>query len=364
MAGLLLYIFVAFLSLIFVFLVAVALPRKSHKEYKTSRNYRPRVLVILPCKGTDLTIAQNIESLKHQSYTNYDIIGVVYSKRDKALGFLRAAKINVLFTNRSYTRCSGKVASIATAIGRLKRYDAYVIADSDITAPNDWLAKLIAPLADKTIGISTTFPYFNPIQGFWSRVKMVWGFVGQSLMESSKTRFGWGGSLAFRKELMGKKELAYFKTAISDDMAITKIAKSERLGIAYVKSAMPTINTKESLQTFSEWANRQTALFAAASRPTAYYGIAFYALSLLLFVSSIALAIAVSPIFLLFLVPTALSIARCYNRARRKSLDVAFIYFVVQIVYLANLLKATRMRFIIWRGRKYPVQRLQSPFVG
>ena len=237
----------------------------------------------------------------------------------------------------------------------------YVIADADATFPSNWLADLVAPLSDPSIGISTTFPYFKPIAGFWSRAKMVWGLVGQSLMESDATRFGWGGSLAFRTDLLGKKALAYFKGAISDDTALTKIAKARRLKIAYVRSARPVIYTRERWSTFIEWADRQSALFSAGSSKAAYYGIAFYSLSLLLLVSAVVLSVTTSLLFLIFLIPFAAGIIKSYKRSATHYPDLPLVYLVVQVLYLVNLLRATQMETIAWRGRRYPVQHLEAP---
>ena len=98
--------------------------------------------------------------------------------------------------------------------------DAYVIADSDIFVKESWLSDLVAPLNNKNVGLSATFPYFSAKTGFWSRVKMIWGFVGQGMMESKTLRFGWGGSLAFRRDLLDEQDFDHLCGALSDDMAI------------------------------------------------------------------------------------------------------------------------------------------------
>jgi len=106
--------------------------------------------------------------------------------------------------------CSGKSRAIAYALRRFKDYEIYVIVDSDVMAKRDWLSKLIAPLSNQGIGISTTFPTFVPVDhSLWSYVKMVWGLVGKSLMSSRLTRFGWGGSLAFKRDIVDEKLALY-----------------------------------------------------------------------------------------------------------------------------------------------------------
>ncbi|EQD35454.1 glycosyl transferase family 2 [mine drainage metagenome] len=116
-----------------------------------------------------------------------------------------------------------------------KKYEAYAIIDSDVCPKKDWLSFLISPLYDKRVGISTAYPIFKPLGGFWAEVKMVWGFVGNSMMESKRTRFAWGGSMAFTREIVNDKLLESLESALSDDITITQHAKMMGLGIAYVQ---------------------------------------------------------------------------------------------------------------------------------
>jgi len=187
--------------ILFVFAVVLALDINSMKTrrgdgiYTEKTGYAPRVLAILPAKGYDLYQKDNFISLEKQDYGNYNLVAVVDSINDPAAKTARSLGILTLVAKGKCSTCSGKNRAIAYALRRFKDYNVYVIADSDVMVKRDWLSKLIAPLSNPSIGISTTFPTFMPVDhGLWSYVKMLWGLVGKSLMSSRLTRFGWGGS--------------------------------------------------------------------------------------------------------------------------------------------------------------------------
>jgi cellulose synthase/poly-beta-1,6-N-acetylglucosamine synthase-like glycosyltransferase len=358
---LILDIYIGFLILLLVFFslfkaYRIAKPRRSTLPSANTdkREYEPRVLVIVPCKGIDITANDNLMSIRKQRYGNFAAVAVVDSKRDPAMDAINDVHMDYILSSRTYPTASGKVNAISTAIKKFRKFDVYVVADSDIFVGRDWLEKLIAPLADLNTGIATTFPYFEPVGGFWPQVKTVWGLVGQGMMESKITRFSWGGSMAFRKDIFDSEP--YFKKfceAVSDDIALTKIAKEKELDIAYVPEAAPVVRSNDNFGVFWEWSNRQTALSISGNRKLFPIGIAFYGFQMLLFASGIALSAVESPIFAVFLIPTALSIVQDAAKVRcvRPSIIIASVF--MPFIYFANLLVGRAIRRIRWRGLYY-----------
>ncbi len=356
--GFLLYFCIGLSALAFTALLVIdAIGMFSKKEYQRhGRPYRGRVLVIVPCRGTDLTLEQNLRSLSRQDYHSYRLVAVVDDKSDAALRTIKKLRIDCIFSSKKPGNCSGKVRAISTALERFRDYDAYAIADSDICVEKGWLAALAAPLSERKVGLSTMYPYFNPVRGFWSKVKMAWGFVGDSLLERESSRFGWGGSLAFRKGLMDRKAMEFFRNSVysvSDDICLTKITKSKGLGIAYVAEPKPVVNCNESFGSFSEWANRQTALTLLGYRRNLYVGLVYYSMEALAIASGALLSIFLSPWFLLFFLHYARNVIINYRRAGRPYPEIPLIVLVLPFIYDINLLIASRMRGITWRGRRY-----------
>ncbi|MDE1833618.1 MAG: glycosyltransferase family 2 protein [Candidatus Micrarchaeota archaeon] len=362
--GLLLGLYELLMFFTFLFLMALAI-RGEREVYESSNGHKPRVLVIVPCRGMDIGLARNLRSMKGQDYGNFQIVAVVDDPRDEAAREIRKAGLNMLVTNPRFKRGSGKVNAIASAISANRAYNIYVIADSDIHVKRDWLSLLVVPLADRSVGISTTYPYFRPMGGLWPTVKSVWSFVGEGLMESRLTRFGWGGSLAFRAGILNGRRFRIFSGCVSDDIPITNMAKAMGYRIAYVKAAQPVVDTNDDLRGFWEWSNRQTAFSVIGFSRIFAYGVVFYTAQVLLLLSSIALAATVSGWFLVLLLPFAMGMRRTYARARERRLESALVYILINFIYLANLLVAVRMRQVRWRGRSYDIthlSRLQSGF--
>jgi len=359
-------LFIYEVFILFVFIVVLALDINSartwreNNTYTVKKEYTPRVLVILPAKGHDLYQEDNFLSLKKQDYGNYNLIAVVDSINDPAAKTARRLGIHTLVAKGKCSACSGKNRAIAYALRRFKDYDVYVIADSDVMAKKDWLSKLIAPLSNPGIGISTTFPTFMPADhSIWSYVKMLWGLVGKSLMSSRLTRFGWGGSLAFKKDIADEKLLYMLtrsKYAVSDDISITKRAKELGLSIEYVKDAEPVVYIKETRESFIEWANRQTALTLLGYKNNLYIGVAYYSAELLLFASGIIMPFTVNPIFTVLLLHFVISEYKAFVRSPIRPPVLFLVAMAMPALYLYNLLKASRMRNITWRGRIYAIK--------
>lgn len=352
-------IFLYFLTAVSV-LVAMGLTVIALKRYRPEKigsEFNGSALVILPCRGLDLTLAENIDSLKRQNYPEYRLIAVVDSMDDPSVSVLKSRDVDFIVSDFACSTCSGKVRAISSAIKRFPDFDAYVIADSDILADPSWLKNLLNPLGERKYGASTTFPYFNPVGGIWTRIKLVWGFVGLGMMESRITRFGWGGSLAFRRDTFHEGDFEFFSEFVSDDIAITKICRKNSLDIAYVPEAQPVINSDDDMATFIEWANRQTALSISSSSSVFIYGMVFYGLTVLLFIWTVIASVFVSYFFLLLFVPTIANAVKSAGRTRKGKVTSALVSVFIPFLYFFNLLMAHHMKKISWRGREYNLQK-------
>ncbi len=356
------YAYLAFISLVFIGMALIDIApylRQKGASPRTRRRYAPRALVIVPCRGVELGLEENLVRIAHQDYPNYDAVVVVDEAGDPSAAYARRAGLNVIASGYKKGRSSGKVRAILAALEKFSGYEAYVIADSDVTVSRGWLRGLIAPLSDSGVGISTTYPRFVPAGGLWSRAKFVWGFVGEGLMENEGTRFGWGGSIAFRKGFVdGRlvKMMEDSRYSVSDDICLTKHAKALGLKIAYAKEVQPEVASDDGIGKFMEWSTRQTALVLLGYRRNLYFGLAFYMAEVLLFVSGIALSLLVSPLFLVLLLHFVKSEAKTYSRARSADPLIGIIVLFMPLMYLANLAAASSASYITWRGRRYPIR--------
>ena len=324
---------------------------------KESDSTDKRVLVIIPAKGVDYEMDKNLASIRDQDFEKFDIISVVDSEEDQAVSFLKREGIKFIISTGDCAKCSGKVKAIYSALVTFLDYDYYVIADSDIRAQPDWLSGLIEPLIDTTIGVSTTFPVFFPEGGFWTKVKMFWGLVGQSMMESNLTKFVWGGSMAFRGTLLDKESLNFFSESVSDDIAILKISKEKGLKISYVPESRPRIYSNDDFPTFLEWSSRQTAFSIYSTNNTFRFGIIYYTVAAYLVLSSLVFAVLVNDIFLLFLLPYIVNSVNSQMKVPVKVWYFLSVTFILPYIYIWNLIVGMVRKKVHWRGSVYSLSK-------
>ena len=351
------WILILVLVLSALFFLAIQLFPGENKQVR--REIEGSVLVMVPCRGVDFTLKETLESIRDLEYSGFQAVCIVDSEDDPSVPIIREVGLRTLISSAACKDCSGKVRALCTAMMETPGFDYYVIADSDIIVERDWLSCLLSPLHDERVGLSTTFPVFQPDSKFWSKMKSVWGMVGLSMMKSRRTRFGWGGSLAFRRDLVDGY-MPVFCSSVSDDVALSKICGKKALDIQYVEDARAIIRVKESRKSFFEWANRQTSLSVSSGGRVLAYGLAYFLAQCILIVSSLLLSFLVYPVFLLLLLPFATQSLRYRQVHRRLPASVVFIEFILPFVYSYNLLHAALVKDIEWRGRKYTLQKFRD----
>ena len=355
--GVLLVSYLIFLLIIWLPLsiagIRSLIPRGAKPPRRTGKQLR--ILLMVPCKGRDINLVRNLRNATRQDYPNHRAVAIVESRRDPAFRAIKSSGIGYLIADFKCGNCSGKVRNLASAIRRFRGYDAYCILDSDVNANAGWLSSLAMAMDGKT-GIATAFPTFNPLGGFWSKAKHVWGFVGFGLMENPRTRFGWGGSLLFRRELLEDGGFEKFSESVSDDIALTRLCRARGLSIAYVPEAGPVVDCRETAASFIEWSNRQTAFSVLGNRRNLYLGLVYYSAHLLLLVSSIILSISHSGWLAMLLLPFALYVVKSYRISGRPDPLTAVICLLLVFVYPYNMASSAFTREIKWRGRSYQLE--------
>jgi cellulose synthase/poly-beta-1,6-N-acetylglucosamine synthase-like glycosyltransferase len=311
----------------------------------------------MPCKGIDIRFDETLEAVKKQSYTECELVAVVDSESDPAYSVLARHGIKTIISDPELiktTSCSGKNRAVMTALSlHSEAFELFVVVDSDTTVGTEWLGALIMPLAaDDRVGVSTTFPLFYPLGGFWSMTKTVWGLVGSSMQNDRRTRFVWGGSMAFRSKLV-KTALVELSRSTADDIAIGKACKELGMDIVSVPRARPIVYVKETFGTFSEWSVRQTALSILGNRRLFKYGVAYYALFCVNDFALLYAAYAHSILAVLFAIPILLNILGfCLATGFYNPIYYLIVAFM-PIVYLVDLVLGRLKKNIRWRGADY-----------
>jgi len=118
--------------------------------------YSPPVTVLKPLYGLDKNLENNLRSLCNQNYPDYQVVLAVQRTDDPALPLLRRlaaeypARVS-LVVMPSEPVVNGKVQNMCNAL-TAARHDILIISDSDVRAGTNYIADMVAPLADPNVG--------------------------------------------------------------------------------------------------------------------------------------------------------------------------------------------------------------------
>lgn len=226
------------------------------------QDYLPSASVIVPVKGPDEGLRENLAALASLDYPDYELIVTAHSAADIPRGVL-PARVKVVLAHNDASRASEKVENLMAAVrATRRRSDLFAFADSDTRVSPAWLRALAAPLADPRVGASTGYRWFVPAPAtFWTLMRGVWDAVCAGMLGPGDNPFVWGGSMALRKETFF--EIGVFerwKTAVSDDYAVAAAVTAAGLTIAYAPGALAPSFDRIGGPAFFEWSRRQLIL--------------------------------------------------------------------------------------------------------
>lgn len=362
------------------------------KRESRQRDYQPKAVILVPCKGLDPEFEENLRPLFSQNYGEYEIIFITENEADPAHEVIermieqssRPAWLLVAGESRSRGQ---KIHNLCAGIEMLntidRRTEVLVFADADARPGRDWLAELVAPLGDKRIGATTGFRWFvpsRPKNGGWltsllpSLLLAVWNAGALSLL-GERSRFAWGGSMAIRRENFDRlRVLRRWDGAISDDYMLTGAVHEAQQRIRFVPAALVRSPLAADWSTLFEFTTRQIRITRVYSPIVWKIGLAthlFYNLTfwgaLILLASgagSRRLGLLLGAIYALGVINGALRArvaAEMINRHTDENQPLgsgllpahALLNPLVSLLYLGNFIASLVSRKIVWRGITY-----------
>jgi ceramide glucosyltransferase len=202
-------------SLFFYFLSAIGLAsflryRRKRIEAALLDSALPPVSILKPLKGVDPEIWENFCSHCEQDYPEFQLIFGVSDAADPAVEVVRQLKakypnlpIELIVCDR-VLGANLKVSNLAQMVGAA-RHETLLVNDSDIRVPPDYLRKVIAPLADASVGLVTCLYRGIACPTLGSRLEALGistdfapGVLSARFVERG-LHFGLGSTLAFRR---------------------------------------------------------------------------------------------------------------------------------------------------------------------
>lgn len=206
--------------------------------------HAPSVAVLKPLCGLEPDLDANLRSFCAQAYPRFEVIMGARDATDTALPVARRAATDAgahvrILVGGTWLGPNQKVNTLAH-LGAQVRADVVVIADSDIRVDSRYLAAIVEPLADPTVGVVTCLYRGAPTGTVWSRLGALaindW-FLPSVLLSRAlgSEAYCSGSTMAMRREVLdaigGFEALA---ALLADDHELG--ARIRRLGLRSVVS--------------------------------------------------------------------------------------------------------------------------------
>jgi len=348
--------------------------------------FLPEVLVLVPCRGADAGLEENLEAILGQAYPRYRVAFCVDRLDDSAVPVIERARArhdtpSRLATAPDLPGIGGKALAILGGLsGRRASDDVVAFVDSDVRPDPGFLRSLVQPLALPTIGATTGYRWYVPVRGgLWSAVRSAWNAAGLNIFFSDRYNFLWGGAWAIRKENLDRLDLeALWRGTLSEDLAVTSAVKRAGLRVQFVPRAVaPTFEDCDRRQCV-EWTDRQTAMVALWGRHIRNFAALTYGVFDGSFVLGLVCAILGGLVDIAFLIPAGLflsdvPVAMLNGALRRRAVfngntnlarawrvspgAWALANLIVPWLIAANLVRTRHVRRIEWRGKRYEIDR-------
>lgn len=354
-------------------------------------DFLPFASVIVPCRGLNDGLTENLATIFNQDYPAYEIVFVTGDENDPCVGVIegirnrytsRGIPSRLVFAGKA--RDSGqKVHNLRRAVMELDpRSEVLVFVDADARPAQTWLRSLVGPLADEQLGATTGYRWFLSAKGgITAQLLSVWNAsIASALGEREDKNFCWGGSTAIRRATFERLAIRdRWQGTVSDDFTVMRVLQEARLPIKFVPACLTASLEDYNFRELLEFTTRQlqiTRVYAphfwrAALLGGLLFNSVFFG-GLVLIVMRVILGLSYTVTLVLVITMFLLGAAKAYIRWRavgiplanyrrelRKSLLAHVLLWPLgAVLFFYNSLVAAFSRRIRWRGIGYE---LKSP---
>ncbi len=352
-----------------------ASPRSSQEAH----DFTPPLSLIVPCRGHEPGLEQNLAAYRHQDYPDYELIFVTADPEDRACavaGAIAGARLLYAAPRPDEGEKVTKLRAAAQAARASSR--VLVFADSDGRPGPGWLRELVRPLArpEQEVGAATGYRWFLParsgFRGLPSVIRAVWNSFIASLLGDHRAVFCWGGSTAVRRETFARLQVEqYWRGSVSDDYRLTTALREAGLSIRFVPTCLVPNRSDCGWGELFSWTTRQIIITRVYAPRLWALGLSANALycagaGMLLWAMpapwSTALLAAIGLVGMFTGAARAAgacaAMPACRDEVRRLRWAFVLLAPLVPLLMLYNFVLAGLTRTITWRGTSY---RLEGP---
>ncbi len=274
-------------------------------RYKRKRlPYRPKVALIVPCKGLDRDFTKNITSFFNQDYKNYLLWFVVADELDPAYAELcnlrdslsrasRAQDIQIHVAGKTQS-CSQKNHNLLHCYHKIgDDVEVLAFADSDIRVNSDWLSYLVYPLRKPKNGVASGYRWFVPRKNNLATLALsaINAKIAQ-LLGNTHFNQAWGGSMAIRVNIFRRLGLdEIWSNSLSDDLSLSTAVKKAGLKVAFVPACLVASYGATTWRRLFEFGRRQFLITRVNAPRTWWFGLCSSLYSILGLWAGAALAV-------------------------------------------------------------------------
>jgi hypothetical protein len=232
------------------------------------RTYAPPATILAPCKGLDEGLRRGLATLATLDYPRYEVIFIVEDSEDAA--FRPLSEFCAAHSDLARLVVAGRAADSGQKIHNLlcglnaaaAETEVFAFLDSDVTARRDWLAELVAPLADESVGATTGFRWYS-LEGanFASVLRCAWTQATTVTLGGVRNAFAWGGSMAIRRRDFDAWNIARrWRGAVSDDFLLSEAVCEAKREIRFVPTCMAASPDRVGWRELLEFTTRQMTI--------------------------------------------------------------------------------------------------------
>jgi ceramide glucosyltransferase len=257
------------------------------KKYRKERSwYRPRTVLIVPCKGLDSGFRENISSFFELDYEDYLLWFVVADESDPAYSELHELKNQLasrskaqdvqIFVAGQGRSCSQKLHNLLYSYHKVgEGIDVLAFADSDICVRSNWLSHLVYPLRKEKNGAASGYRWFVPERNNLASLALsaLNAKVAQ-LLGNTHFNQAWGGSMAIRVDVFRRLGLdKLWQTTLSDDLSLSCAVKKAGMRVVFVPACLVASHEATGWRQLFEFGRRQFLITRVSAPRTWWFGL-------------------------------------------------------------------------------------------